>query len=163
MEESSTTNKIIVAGIGNLLMGDDAFGPEVIKALEKETLPDNVEIRDMGTAGLTVATELADYDTVIFVDSMEMPEEPGTLKHMRVEVNTITPKEALELSRVTVHEVGLEGLLKFSKAIGTLPETVYIIGCKPEKIGVIYGLSGCVRDAVPEAVKQIKNIIKKRI
>ncbi len=154
------TERILVAGIGNLLMGDDAFGPMVIEALEKEKFSENIELRDMGTAGLTVATDLEGYDTVIFIDSMEMEEEPGTLRQLQVNVEEITPTDAMELSRLTLHEVGLEGLLKFSKAIGTLPTTVYIIGCKPESLGATYSLSPRVSEAVPEAVEHVKKLLK---
>jgi hydrogenase maturation protease len=154
-------DKILVAGIGNLLMGDDAFGPRVIEALEKEALPMNVELRDMGTAGLTIATDLEGYDAVVFVDSMDMEGEPGRLHQFRVDVKEITPTEAMELSRLTVHEVGLEGLLKFSKAIGTLPDRVFIIGCKPERMGAEFSLSPKVRLALPEAVERIKKLLGK--
>jgi hydrogenase maturation protease len=153
--------RILVAGIGNLLMGDDAFGPMVIKALEKEEFPENIELRDMGTAGITVATDLEGYDTVIFIDSMDMEGEPGTLRQIQVDVEKITPTEARELSKLTLHEVGLEGLLKFSKAIGSLPPIVYIIGCKPESLGASYKLSQRVHEAVPEAVKRVIKLLKK--
>ena len=68
----SKGKRILVAGIGNRLMGDDGFGPRVIDILESMELPENVEVRDIGTAGITIATDLSDYDFVIFLDTMNM-------------------------------------------------------------------------------------------
>ena len=60
--------KVLVAGVGNRLMGDDGFGPRVIDVLSNYSIPDHVELRDVGTAGITIATDLSDYDEIIFLD-----------------------------------------------------------------------------------------------
>ena len=154
--------KTLVAGIGNLLLGDDGFGPEIIRTLEKEKLPDNIELRDMGIAGVTTATEIDDYELVIFVDAMEIGEKPGSLKLMKIEVENISPEEVLDLSRFSVHELSLETILKISKAMDTLPEEVYILGCQPERLEVGCILSPEVRDVIPAAVEKILNLIKNK-
>ena len=155
------TNRILIAGIGNLLMGDDGFGPSVINSLENEAIPENIELRDIGIAGITMIAELEDFDSVIFIDAMNIEGEYGSLKIIKVNVENITSEEALELSKFSIHEIDLEALLKLAKTIGTLPEEVYIVGCKPEKLDIEHGLSPKVRKAVPEAVKQIKELINK--
>jgi hydrogenase maturation protease len=152
-------HRILVAGIGNLLMGDDGFGPRVIEILQDMDLPENVELRDVGTAGLMVSTDLEDYDVVIFVDSMEGNADPGTIQKVEIDTNTIDSSEAADLSKLTVHEIGLEGLLKFSKAIGTLPEKVFLIGCIPENFNLGVGLSSKVEQATAEAVEVIRKLL----
>ena len=77
--EGSSIKKILIAGVGNRLMSDDGFGPKVIDLLSSTALPENVDARDIGTAGVTIATDLSEYDLVIFVDSMNTEGEPGQL------------------------------------------------------------------------------------
>jgi len=148
--KSSLTKKILIAGVGNRLMGDDGFGPRVIDLLSSAPLPENVEARDVGTAGLTIATDLDEYDLVVFVDSVNIEGKPGQLYKSGIMVEE-EEGDAAELSRFTLHEVGLEGLLKFAKAIGVLPPRVIIIGCKPKALGPSLKLSPEVQDALHRA------------
>ena len=148
--KSSLTKKILIAGVGNRLMGDDGFGPRVIDLLSSAPLPENVEARDIGTAGLTIATDLDEYDLVVFVDSVNLEGKPGQLYKSGIMVEE-EEGDAAELSRFTLHEVGLEGLLKFAKAIGVLPPRVILIGCKPKALGPSPKLSPEVEDALHRA------------
>ena len=155
--------RILVAGVGNRLMGDDGFGPRVVELLSSRPLPEGVEVRDIGTAGLTIATDLEEYDGVIFLDSMEGEGEPGTLRRMRLEVEG---GDVEGLARVTLHEVGLEGLLRFAEALGVLPRETYVIGCKPGSVEPRLSLSAEVEEAAHRAVElvleTIEEIKKKR-
>jgi len=148
--KSSLTKKILIAGVGNRLMGDDGFGPRVIDLLSSAPLPKNVEARDIGTAGLTITTDLDEYDLVVFVDSVNIEGKPGQLYKSGIMVEE-EEGDAAELSRFTLHEVGLEGLLKFAKAIGVLPPRVILIGCKPKALGPSLELSPEVEDALHRA------------
>lgn len=150
----SEARRILVAGIGNRLMGDDGFGPWVVDLLSSMDLPDNVVLRDFGTAGLTVATELEGFHAVIFIDSMDAGGEPGHLTKSELRVQEGL-RDAGELARFTLHEVGLEGLLLFSKAIGTLPERAYLIGCVPKIIEPSINLSPEVMEAARKAVELV--------
>lgn len=153
---------VLVAGVGNRLMGDDGFGPRVIDALSSLNIPEYIELRDAGTAGITIATDLEDYDMVIFIDSMEMEGEPGKLKKARVE--NIEKLEGMdELAGMTLHEAGLEGLLRFSKTIGTLPSTVYLIGCKPDSTAPSLELSPIVENVIKTAVNMVLEILEKEL
>lgn len=155
----SRLGKVLIAGIGNRLMGDDGFGPVVVARLSNVHLPDNIDLRDFGTAGVTIATELGDYDTVIFIDTMEMDGAPGTLKCLEIDVEDIDA-DASDLWRFTLHESGVEGLLRFSKAIGTLPARIILVGCKPKYIGPSLILSEEVERAVHEAVLLILEMLR---
>jgi hydrogenase maturation protease len=149
---------ILVAGVGNRLMGDDGFGPRVIDLLESYELPSNVEIRDIGTAGLTIATDLDDYDLVVFLDTVEEGQEPGDLIKVELKVKNGID-DVSELAIVTLHEVGLEGLLRFSKAIGTLPQKVFLVGCKPETFKPSLDLSPKVENSLNDAAEIVLKII----
>jgi hydrogenase maturation protease len=157
-DPESADPRILVAGIGNRLRGDDGFGSRVIDLLASRRLPECVEARDFGTAGLTIATELSDYDVAIFLDAAESEGEPGSLQRSRLEVEAGIDDTA-ELARLTLHEVGLEGLLKFSKSIGTLPEKIYLIGCKPKILVPTLELSPEVEMAVEEAASMVMDTV----
>ena len=155
-----TKNKTIIAGIGNRLLSDDGFGPRVIDLLNQLELPTHIETRDMGTAGLTIASDLADYQRAIFLDAMEMEGDPGRIEKNRLKIKD-SIDEIIDLSRMTLHDAKLEGLLKFAKAINTLPEEVILIGCKPKSLEIGLILSDEVEAATHEAVKIILEVIKK--
>jgi hydrogenase maturation protease len=157
---SGATPRILVAGIGNRLMGDDGFGPRAIDLLTHSDIPDEVEVRDFGTAGMTIATDLADYDAVIFIDSMNHEGEPGSLHKSRLVVDEGV-EDMGELARLTLHEAGLEGLLRFSRAIGTLPEDIYLVGCKPRTLEPSLELSTEVETALEKALVIVEEILEK--
>ena len=152
--------RILVAGIGNRLIADDGFGPRVVDLLSERELPDFVEVRDFGTAGMTIATDLADYDAVIFIDSADHGGEPGSLSRSRLVVEAGV-EDIAELARLTLHEAGLEGLLRFSKSIGTLPPEVFFIGCKPKTLAPSLELSPEVEAALERAVAIVDEILEK--
>jgi hydrogenase maturation protease len=151
--------KTIIAGIGNRLLGDDGFGPKVTDLLNKMPIPDHIEVRDMGTAGITIVTDLADYQRAIFLDTMTMEGEPGKLYLTKLQVDEPT-EDIADLSRMSLQEVGLEGLLKFAKAINVLPEEIILIGCKPKTLEMGLELSDEVKAATHEAVEIVMNLIK---
>ena len=155
-----TKEKTIIAGIGNRLLSDDGFGPRVIDLLNQLELPTHIDTRDMGTAGLTIASDLSDYQRVIFLDAMEMEGIPGRIEKNRLKIKN-SADEIIGLSRMTLHDAKLEGLLKFAKVINTLPEDVILIGCKPKSLEIGLILSDEVEAATHEAVKIILELIKK--
>ena len=161
MDDSwGTSPRILIAGIGNRLIADDGFGPRVVDLLSERELPDVVEVRDFGTAGITIATDLADYDAVIFIDSMDHEGEPGSLYKSRLVVEE-GGEDVGELARLTLHEVGLEGLLRFSQSIGTLPKDIYLIGCKPKTLEPSLELSTEVEAALEKALAFVEEILEK--
>jgi hydrogenase maturation protease len=152
--------KTIIAGIGNRLLRDDGFGPRVTDLLSKLDLPEHITVSDMGTAGVTTASELADYQRVIFLDAIETEASPGELRVDKLEVKE-SQHDLIELSRMTLHDAGIEGLLKFAKAIDTLPEEIYLIGCAPESTEMGLELTPQVEAATHSAVKKVLELIKK--
>ena len=159
VEAKGKISRVLVAGIGNRLIADDGFGPRVVDLLSERGLPENVEVRDFGTAGMTIATDLEDYDSVIFVDSSDHEGEPGSLNRSRLIVEEGVD-DVTELARLTLHEAGLEGLLLFSKSIGTLPDNVYLIGCKPNRFEPSLELSPEVEAALEKTVAIVDEILE---
>jgi hydrogenase maturation protease len=157
-ERARGEKRILIAGIGNRLMGDDGFGPRVIDLLEGVTLPSNVDARDFATAGLTVTTELEKYDAVIFLDTINLMENPGELHVIDIsEIGEID--DAMVKPRASLHDVGLPGLIRLSQAVGTIPPRVFLIGCEPKSIAQSLELSEEVRRASQSAIGMVLNIL----
>ena len=81
------SKRILVAGIGNVFLGDDGFGVEVVKRLAERELPEDVEVADFGIRGMDLIYALHDYyEVVIFVDATPRGEEPGTVYLLEPEI-----------------------------------------------------------------------------
>jgi hydrogenase maturation protease len=155
-------SKILVAGLGNKYMGDDGFGPRVIEALMARNPPENVEARDVGLCGVTLAPDLGDYELVIFVDAIQKGGKPGTIYRCEIKAKQVEepkPEEAVNSFSLSIHETRLEELLLFARAIGTLPPTTIVIGCEVQKISLGESLSPEVDAAVQRAVELILQFI----
>ena len=158
-DSSVKDRRTIIAGIGNRLLGDDGFGPRVTDLLNNMPLPEHIEVRDMGTAGKTIATDLSDFQRAIFLDTMTMDGEPGKLYLTKLQVDEPI-EDIADLSWMSLQEVGLEGLLKFAKAINVLPEEILLIGCNPKTVEVGLELSDEVEAATHEAVEIVLDLIE---
>lgn len=144
--------QILVAGLGNVLMGDDAFGPYVVRALEAgHELPEGVVARDLGTPGLDLAPYLSGVEVLIVVDTVHADGAPGEIRLYRRE-------EVLEHSpspRLSPHDPGLKEALLRADLEGRGPREVLLVGVIPESTGMGLGLSPAVRDAVAGARGEI--------
>ena len=160
IERSSRAKRALVAGVGSRLRGDDSFGPRVIDLLSDCSLPENVVLWDLGTAGLTVASELNGYDFIIFLDAIEGNGEPGTLYKREITVEEVSSEEVTDLISLSLHEAGLEGLLKLAKALGTLPPKIILIGCEPKSLELSLELSEEVEAATRKAVSLVMEFLR---
>jgi hydrogenase maturation protease len=151
--------RILVAGIGNIFLGDDGFGVAVARRLARRELPTGVEVADFGIRGMDLAYALqADYDAVVFVDTAPRGEAPGT-------ISVIEPE--LDPDEVTIDTHGMDPLrvLGLARALGRVPSRVLVVACEPERIvqgehdGDLVGeLSAPVRAAVDEAVHVVESL-----
>ncbi len=158
-------NRVLVAGIGNKYMGDDGFGSRVIETLMLRDLPEDIEVRDVGLCGVTLAPDLSDYELVIFVDAVETSGKAGTIYRREIEagqVEKLKPEEARSSILLGAHEARLEELILFAKAIGSLPPTVIVIGCEILKVDLGDTLSPEVEAAVHRTVELILKELRRR-
>lgn len=157
--------KILIAGVGNLLLGDDGFGVEVAKSLiERGTFAENVEVFEAGIAGIALVQELMNgYDALIVADAMDTGEAPGTVSLIEPslsEFDAIDPTN-LHHSLVDAHYAEPSKALLLAKALNVLPSKVFIIGCQPascDEPGA--DLSPPVANAVTVAIKEIDSLIE---
>jgi hydrogenase maturation protease len=147
---------ILIAGIGNIFLGDDAFGVEVALALQRRQLPDVVTVKDFGIRGFDLAYTLLDpWDAVILIDAMPRGEAPGTLY-------TIEPDLA-EIDKATAsmdpHSMDPVRVLTLAASFGAITTRVLVVGCEPQDFGDELdgrmGLSNRVQAAVEEACNMV--------
>ncbi len=141
--------RIGLFGIGNVLMGDDAFGPAVVTRLDALwSFPENVILEDLGTPSLDLAGRLADLDAAIFVDAVAASAPPGTLlRYSRAELLAHPPG-----LRLSPHEPSLKETLLTLELLGDKPRTVVLLGVVPERLDG-FGMSEGVEQAVPRAAE----------
>jgi len=145
-------SEVRVLGLGNVLMGDDAFGPWVIEQLLAEwDFPEGVTVTDVGTPGLDLTPYLAGADTILLVDTVKAEAPPGTLKiYSQAELLASPPRP-----RLSPHDPGLTDALFTLTLGGCAPGDVVLIGAVPERVGKGIGLTPALRTAVDAAVSEV--------
>lgn len=149
----------LIAGIGNIFLGDDGFGCEVVRALKNVELPPDVRVVDYGIRGLDLAYALlAPYQTVIFVDTVARGAIPGTVFLLQPSAG---PEN--ELLAPDPHTMDPLRMLAMARSLGEISAQIFIIGCEPESFGDEHvgrmGLSSTVAASVPEAVKAVSELV----
>lgn len=154
--------RILIAGIGNIFFGDDAFGVEVAHRLMARTLPRGVRVIDFGIRGLDLTYALLeDYDAVILVDAVPRGEPPGTLYVLDLADEFASNKEGVQIDPHTLDPVRVLGM---AKDLGGNPRCVYLVGCEPQPASpddLEMELSEPVRAAIDEAVLLIEELVEK--
>jgi hydrogenase maturation protease len=141
-----------VLGLGNVLMGDDGFGPYVARLLEADyEVGAGAEVIDIGTPGLDLTPWLADARNVIIVDTVRASAPPGTVTlYDRTDIVRHAP-----VSRVGPHDPGLKEALLTLEFAGRAPETVALVGVVPARVATGTTLSDPVAAAVPTAISAV--------
>jgi hydrogenase maturation protease len=156
---------ILIAGIGNIFLGDDAFGCEVIKELSRRSWPENVRVVDFGIRGFDLAYAMLDeHDLTIFIDATPRGHAPGTLYTIEPDLSELESfggNVALE-----PHGMNPMKVLQMVKSIGGQFKKVLLVGCEPETFGPEegqFGLSEVVQAAVPEAARIVECLANEQL
>jgi hydrogenase maturation protease len=148
--------KVRVLGMGNVLMGDDGFGPFVVRSMEAAyECPAGVEFIDIGTPGLDLTPYLLEVDAVIFVDTVSSPGAPGELRLYDREHILKHPPQM----RAGPHDPALKEALLTVAAAGAGPSQVTLIGVIPQWVATGLVLSPCVQAAVAPAIAAVVEVL----
>jgi hydrogenase maturation protease len=164
MGEVAEFRRVLVAGLGNVLRGDDGFGPAVVQALESEgILPENVSLLELGIGGVSLVHELMEgYEALIIVDAMDRGGAPGTLYVTEItvpEVAAIPSLQRYELGS-DMHQAVPTPALLMAQALGVLPPIVRMVGCQPaETEEFSTELSPIVQQTLAAALQAIYKLI----
>ncbi|HEY8479652.1 MAG TPA: hydrogenase maturation protease [Spirillospora sp.] len=178
--------RVLVAGIGNVFLGDDAFGVEVARRLGCAGLPEEVRVADYGIRGVHLAYELldGDHDTLILVDAMPVDGPPGTLAVLHVDTETLdgpvdgeapddaqdgadgadgaTPGAADPFGPPAVDGHGMDpmAVLRLLRRLGGDIGRVLVVGCRPAVLDERMELSAPVLAALDEAVRLVAELAR---
>ena len=164
--EDRATQKpsILIAGIGNIFLGDDGFGVEVVRRLAARKLPAAVRVADFGIRGFDLAYALQDgYKTTILVDAFPHGQKPGTISVLDPDLNDIGSEEAPQAG-VDTHGMNPLNVLRMAASMGAPLKGILLVGCEPATLGPDegqMGLSEPVEKAVDEAVDLLDSVINK--
>jgi hydrogenase maturation protease len=164
--------RILVAGIGNIFLGDDGFGVEVAKRLSAQELPAGVRVIDFGIRGFDLAYALQDgYETTILVDAYPHGQAPGTVSLVEPDLSKLDepqqgePEEnGPQQSVVETHGMNPLNVLRMASTMNGGLKKVLLVGCEPATFGGEeghMGLSETVAAAVDEAVKMVASVVEK--
>jgi hydrogenase maturation protease len=153
---------ILVAGIGNIFNGDDAFGVEVAQRLMRRALPDGVKVVDFGIRGIDLTYALLDsYDAAILIDAAALGEAPGTVSVIEPDPNASDASSPEDLA-LSAHDLDPAKVLRLVAALGGTCERVLLVACEPLTLGGedgVMGLSAPVAGAIEAAVETVETLI----
>src|SRR3954469_15120267 len=151
---------VLVAGIGNIFLGDDGFGVEVVRRLSSRPLPAGVRVVDFGIRGVHLAFELLEHpdDVTILVDITPRGGEPGTVYLIEPDLETLA---AYAPGPADAHSMTPDAVFALLRSLGGTPGRVWIVGCEPLSLDEEMGLSPPVERAVDEAVGLILEVLER--
>lgn len=148
--------RVLVAGLGNIFLGDDAFGVEVVRRLSEMNVPEHVRLMDVGVRIVHLAYELREhrYDTVILIDVVSNGVPAGTVSVLEPEGDGSADLRVQEGHGVEPHEIAA-----LVRQLGGEVPRMMIVACQPSRIGADAGLSEPVAAAVDGAVQVVMRLI----
>jgi hydrogenase maturation protease len=156
--------RMLVAGIGNIFLGDDGFGVEVIRRLAARKLPEGVKVTDFGIRGFDLAYALQDgYETTILVDAYPHGQTPGTVSLVEPDLSNLD-SEAQSL--VDAHAMNPINVLRMARAVNGKLGKILLVGCEPQTFGPEegqLGLSECVEASVNDAVEMVVSAVNRAL
>ena len=148
-------NKILVMGIGNILMGDEGIGIHAINEFKKlNNIPDVVTILDGGTGGFHLLSYLQEYPKIVMVDAALNNDPEGTVK-------VIKPKFASDFPKgLSAHDIGLKDLIEAIALLDKLPEIYLIIVSIKVFKSMTMELSPAISQTIPQVLGEINSVLR---
>ena len=154
--------QILIAGIGNIFKGDDAFGSEVARKLLGSSWPEGVRVVDFGIRSLDLTYALLDGpDVAILIDAAPRGGEPGDLYLIEPDLNDLGEAAASD-NLVDAHTMDPVKVLRLAKSMGAQPGRILLVGCEPGELGDDdgrMGISQPVEIAVLQACKTVRSLV----
>lgn len=150
---------VLVAGIGNVFLGDDGFGVEVARRLAADPPIEGVSVVDFGVRTLHLSYELLNPPRfLIVVDACARGEAPGTLYVLEPEQLPAPSNDVAD-----AHSMSIDTVFRSLAALGGAPPPLRVIGCEPGSLDEGIGLSSAVEEAIPRAVELVRREITRRM
>lgn len=143
---------ILVAGIGNVFLGDDAFGVEVVRKLAGRSLP-GVTVRDFGIRGFDLAYALMEHPAAVLIDAASRGGAPGTLYALEVDLADAGG------ATIETHAMDPVKVLRLAAALGGTPGRVFVVACEPATTEMDPGGRACLSAPVAAALEAAVEIV----
>jgi hydrogenase maturation protease len=154
-ERGAITSRILVAGIGNIFLGDDGFGSEVIRHVPERLGAPRVQVVDYGIRGMHLAYDLLDgCDALVLVDAIPNNGAPGTVHVFEADHESLAAAAGLD-----AHAMDPGAVFASLNALGGTPPYTIVIGCEVANVDEGIGLSDAVANAVPDAVRAVGDVL----
>ncbi len=156
--ESISPQKIVILGVGNLLLSDEGVGVHVANELMKMKLPPDVSVVDGGTDGFRLLNVITEADRLIVIDAVKGGAEPGSIYRFDIdEVKSCPPG-----FKTSVHQIGILEVIDLSELIGKTPHTT-VIGIEPKSLEMGMELSPEVKSKIPRIIELILEELKRYV
>ncbi len=149
-------SRILIAGIGNIFLGDDGFGPEVLRHVcDRLDGSEGLRVTDYGIGGMHLAYDLLeDWDALVLVDAIPNRGSAGTVHVFEADHGTPDSPAGLD-----AHGMDPATVFASLRALGGTPPRTIVVGCEVADVGDGMSLSDPVQAAVPEAVRAVESAI----
>ncbi|OBI94455.1 hydrogenase maturation protease [Mycobacterium sp. 1245805.9] len=149
------TTRILVAGIGNIFLGDDGFGSEVVRNAEIPGDAAGVRVIDYGIRGMHLAYDLLEeWDSLVLVDAVPSRGSPGTLHVFQADC-----EETSDATGLDAHSMDPAAVFASLRALGGSPPYTVVVGCEAGSVEEGIGLTEPVAKAVPRAARAVEEIV----
>jgi hydrogenase maturation protease len=161
---STLAPAVLVAGIGNIFLGDDGFGVEVARRLSARAMPEGVHIVDFGIRGFDLAYALMDGpENTILIDACPRGGTPGSVYVIEPDLNSLDAADGQQPA-ADAHAMNPLNVLRMVKTMGGQPKRILLVGCEPATLGAEegqMGLSEPVEASVEEAIRVTEVLVKR--
>ncbi|KPK74793.1 MAG: hypothetical protein AMJ79_13160 [Phycisphaerae bacterium SM23_30] len=161
--EKKERRRVLILGLGNILLRDEGFGVHVAQQLAQTELPDYVEVIDGGTSSLDVLLGEEGVKKLIVVDVLKAGGEPGAIYRLKVDSDHIKRLKELfgphQRATVSLHQIGLIDALAAAEKLGNAPQEIVIIGIEPKEIEWKLELT----DVLKKQVTQVINLVLEEV
>lgn len=153
--EQKGDKRILILGMGNILLGDEGVGVRAVEYIEKQKLPENVDLLDGGTGGFTLLSEIQKYDEVILIDAT-LDENPiGNFRVIKPKYSSDYPKA------MSTHDIGLKDLIESASVMENLPTLHLIIVTIKDIQPMDLNLSPEIEKKLPDVYTTVLELLEK--
>lgn len=147
-------SKILVLGLGNLVLKDEGVGIHAVQRMQRDTLPEDIDILDGGTGGIFMIGTLQQYDHVIMIDATLDTNPPGTVRRLKPKYSTDYPR------LMSAHEIGLKDMIDAMIVQDHIPDIDLVIVSARDVQEIGMELSPPVEKALPKIMDTVSEIIQ---
>lgn len=150
--------KVVVLGVGNVILADEGVGVRVVEAFERDyVVPEGVVVIDAGTSGMEMLEDMSDLDFLLVVDAIAAGKAPGELVQLRGDEVPVFFRRNL-----SPHGIGLSDVLASLEFLGAEPKETVILGVQPTSLDLSTELTPTIAARVPELVAQVVDELTQR-